>query len=118
MAAAAAADSTYPPSPFSRMPAGNTAAAEQGIVACPSVGGPHHPTTAAAAAAAAAAGGDAGVCTALTCTNSQLFSVGSAAPSAASGPVGSARMGGPVTMMVGMWKIMTSYLQVRGNCFN
>jgi hypothetical protein len=103
-AAAAAADA---PSSFSRMPNGDSAAVDLAIVTCPSVGGPHQPLTTATAAAVAA------VSAPLTGTASQLFSLGSAAPSAASGGVGSARMSGPVTLLVGMWKILTSYLQVR-----
>jgi hypothetical protein len=95
--AAAAAQSDH--SPFSSMPNGHAAAgasADSVILTCPIEGGPHQPTTAAAAAA--------GVHWA---ENDRR-----AVPSAPSAAVGTARTGGPVSLLVGMWKILTSYLQV------
>jgi hypothetical protein len=109
-AAEAAAAAGHLDSPFSNAPNSHAAAAastDSAISMRPSVGAPHQPTPAAAAAAAG------GLHSALTGNGSQLLlSLGSAAPSAASAAVGSAKAGAPVSLLVGMWKILTSYLQV------
>jgi hypothetical protein len=108
-AAAAAAAAVHSDSPFGIMPNGHPAAAgstDSLVLMCSGIDGPHQPTTATAAAPD-------GAHSALTFTDSQLFSLGSAAPSAVSAAGGSAKTGGPVSLLVGMWKILTSYLQVR-----
>jgi hypothetical protein len=118
-AAAAAAAAEHSESPFSIMPNGHAAAGaptDLAIHTCPSVGGLHQPNTAATAAASAAAGG--GVHLALTGSDNVVFSLGSAAPSAVSAAVGSAKTGGPVLLLDGMWKILTSYLQVRNKSYS